>query len=150
MEKYLIDGNNLMHKIPHIKDSRDAVIAAVSSRLKGKQIIFVFDGQGDSTGNVIYSGIKSADEIIRQKIEKNSEKNSKDKMLTVVSSDNEIIGLAKVCGCKFERSEDFWKRISANDGNTTGKNVNELYHYDDEKPSGISKGDIKEFKKYFS
>lgn len=146
MEKYLIDGNNLMHKIPHIKDSREAVITAVSSRLRGKKITFVFDGQGDTAGNVIYSGRRSADEIIRQRIEKSSE----DKMLTVVSSDNEIIGLAKVCACKFERSEDFWKRISGNDGNTTGKNVNELYHYNDEKPSGISKGDLKEFKKYFS
>lgn len=142
----MIDGNNLMHKIPHIKDSRNAVVEAVRSRVKGKKVTFVFDGKGDGGGNIIYSGSKTADQIIREIIEQNSN----DRELTVVSSDNYITGLAKVCACKFQRSEDFWKKISGNDGEAAGKNVNQLYHYDDEKPSGISKGDLKEFKKYFS
>lgn len=145
MEKIIIDGNNLMHKIPHIKDSRNAVVEAVRSRVK-KNVVFVFDGPGDDTANVRFSGSSKADDIIRQYIEVNSGNTD----LTIVSSDNEITDLAKVCSCNIIRSEDFWNQISSNDGVTPDKNVNQRYHYDDEKPNGLSKKDMDEFKKYFT
>jgi hypothetical protein len=145
MEKIIIDGNNLMHKIPHIKDSRNAVVEAVRSRVK-KNVIFLFDGHGEDTSNVRFSGNSKADDIIREYIQVNSGNTD----LTIVSSDNEIIGLAKVCSCNVIKSEDFWKQISSDDGVTPDKNVNQLYHYDDEKPNGLSKKDLSEFKKYFS
>ncbi len=145
MEKIIIDGNNLMHKIPHIKDSRNAVVEAVRSRTN-KNVIFVFDGHGDDTANVRFSGDRKADDLIREYIELNSEK----KDITVVSSDTGITDLAKVCACSFVKSEDFWKDISSRDTVTPDKDVNQLYHYDDEKPSGLSNKDLKEFKKYFT
>lgn len=146
MEKIIIDGNNLMHKIPHIKDSREAVVEAVKSRVQ-KNVIFVFDGHGEDSVNIRYSGDKKADDIIRQYIEVNSGNTD----LTVVSSDTDITGLAKACACRVIKSEDFWKSISANDGVTPDKNVNQLYQYDDdEKPGGMSRKDMKEFKKYFT
>lgn len=146
MEKIIIDGNNLMHKIPHIQDSRKAVVEAVRSRT-AKNVIFVFDGHGDDSSHVRFSGSQTADALIRQCIEVNSGNTE----LTVVSSDTGITDLAKVCACRVVRSEDFWNSISANDGVTPDKNVNQLYHYnDDEKPNGLSKKDMKEFKKYFT
>ena len=145
MEKIIIDGNNLMHKIPHIKDSREAVVEAVRSRVN-KNVIFIFDGHGEDTINVRYSGSKSADDIIRQYIELNEGNTD----LTIVSSDNAIAGLGKACACNVIKSEDFWNSISAGDKVTPDKNVNQLYHYDDEKPGGMSRKDMKEFKKYFT
>jgi len=146
MEKIIIDGNNLMHKIPHINDSRKAVVEAVRSRIV-KNVIFVFDGYGTDTSNVRFSGSQTADAIIRQYVEVNSGNTD----LTVVSSDTGITDLAKVCSCRVIKSEDFWNSISSNDSVTPDKSVNQLYYYnDDEKPSGLSKKDIKEFKKYFT
>jgi predicted RNA-binding protein with PIN domain len=146
MEKIIIDGNNLMHKIPHINDSRKAVVEAVRSRTV-KNVIFVFDGYGTDTSNVRFSGSQTADAIIRQYVEVNSGNTD----LTVVSSDTGITDLAKVCSCRVIKSEDFWNSISSDDSVTPDKNMNQLYYYnDDEKPSGLSKKDIKEFKKYFT
>lgn len=145
MEKIIIDGNNLMHKIPHIKDSREAVVEAVRSRTV-KNVIFVFDGHGTDSSNVRYAGNHTADTVIRDYVELNSG----NKELTVVSSDNGITDLAKACECNVMKSEDFWKSLSSNDGVTPDKNVNQLYNYDEEKPSGLSKKDMKEFKKYFT
>jgi predicted RNA-binding protein with PIN domain len=147
MEKIIIDGNNLMHKIPHIKDSREAVVEAVRSRT-AKNVIFVFDGHGDDSSNVRFSGSQTADALIRQYVEENSGNTE----LTVVSSDNGITDLAKICACRVIKSEEFWNSLSANDGVTPDKNVNQVYQYneDDEKPSGLSKKDLKEFRKYFT
>ncbi len=146
MEKIIIDGNNLMHKIPHINDSRKAVVEAVRSRT-AKNVIFVFDGHGEDSSHVRFSGSQTADAIIRQYVEMNSGNTE----LTVVSSDTGITDLARACACRVIKSEDFWNSISSNDGVTPDKNVNQLYYYnDDEKPSGLSKKDIKEFKKYFT
>lgn len=158
MNTIIIDGNNLLHKIPSFKknfssnpdNTRRALVEAVNGRVKIKaKIIFVFDGHSnDKAQNVIYSGKQTADEVIRKFIEENYNKNS----IKVVSSDNEITSLAKVCGCEVSSSEKFWEQINAASP-AKGKNINQLYLYDKaekEKPNGMSKKDFNEYLKHFT
>ncbi|MBS1515874.1 MAG: NYN domain-containing protein [Bacteroidetes bacterium] len=156
MNTIIIDGNNLLHKIPSFKKSfsanpdstRRTLVEAVKGRIKNKaKIIFVFDGHcDDRIQNVIFSGAKTADEVIRKFIEDNYDKNS----IKVVSSDREITSLAKVCGCEVSTSEKFWEEINSI-SLTKGKNINQLYLYDkSEKPNGISRKDFNEFLKHFT
>lgn len=156
----IIDGNNLLHKIPSFKKSfsanpyntRRSLVGAVRVRVRIKaKIIFVFDGHSDERiQNVIFSGKQTADTVIRKYIEDNHEKNS----IKVISSDNEITSLAKVCGCEVSTSEKFWDDINTSKSSPTkGKNINQLYKYDEEereKPTGTSKKDFNEYLKHFT
>ncbi len=160
MNTIIIDGNNLLHKIPSFKKSftvnpdntRRSLVEAVKVRVRIKsKIIFVFDGHSDDKmQNVIYSGKQTADTVIRKYIEDNYNKDS----IKVISSDNEITSLAKVCGCEISTSEKFWEDINASKSSPTkGKNINQLYKYDDEereKPTGTSKKDFNEYLKHFT
>lgn len=158
MNTIIIDGNNLLHKIPSFKKSfaanpdntRRTLVEAVNGRVKIKaKIIFVFDGHSeDRVQNVIFSGTKTADDVIRKYIEDNYNKNS----IKVVSSDNEITSLAKVCGCDVSSSEKFWEEINSSSP-LKGKNINQLYiyeKYEKEKPNGMSKKDFNEYLKHFT
>ena len=153
----IIDGNNLLHKIPHFKklfskDKEAAQIALVETIMphknKNEKIIFLFDGFGKiKRPDVIFSNEITADEMIRKRIE--NFKNPK--LLKVVSSDYEIINLAKACGCEVQKSEDFWNELNRAISPTEGKNINQNYIYDKlEKPERMSKREIDEFRKYFS
>lgn len=157
MKTILIDGNNLIHKVLNLKtlfmkekaSSQIALVESVKSRLnKNEKVIFVFDGFGViKQREIIYSNEVTADEVIRHRIEKFSDH----KKLKVVSSDNDIINLAKVCGCEVQKSEEFWKDINSLNSVTAGKNINQNFIYNDlEKPERMSKREIDEFKKYFT
>ncbi|MEO6695566.1 MAG: NYN domain-containing protein [Ignavibacteria bacterium] len=152
----IIDGNNLIHKIPHLKklflkDKESAQYALIeiinSYKHKSDSVTFVFDGAGKlARKEVVYSKDVTADEVIRKKIENFSNA----KLMKVVSSDHEIMSLAKVCGCAVIKSEDFWKELNKPQS-PEGKNINQNYIYDEkEKPERSSKKDIDEFKRYFS
>ncbi len=157
MKTIIIDGNNLIHKIIHLKKlfqkdkeaAQLSLIETVKSRVsKNDKVIFVFDGHGKiNKTNVIFSNNITADEVIRKKIE-----NSKDhRKLKIISSDNAIAGLAKVCGCEILKSEIFWEQTCENNSSTDGKNINQNYIYDkEEKPSGMNKKEVDEYRKYFT
>jgi predicted RNA-binding protein with PIN domain len=148
MKTIIIDGNNLMHKIYGNANNQLALIESVKTFVgKKDKVIFYFDGVGESDRSaVIFSGKKKADDLMREFIEKF--KNHK--MLKVVSSDREISGLAKVCGCEVQSSEEFWKEMNKKNL-MKGKNVNQNFIYDkkDEKPSGVSRKSLDEFRKLF-
>lgn len=157
MKTIIIDSNNLIHKIPVLKNlflkdkeaAQLALIESVKARSgKNEKIIFVFDGFGKiKNPNAIYSNNTTADEVIRKRIENFSNF----KQLKIVSSDNEILNLAKVCGCDFRKSEEFWDELNGKKSLYEGKNINQNYLYDKpEKPDRMNKKDIGEFKKYFS
>jgi predicted RNA-binding protein with PIN domain len=114
--------------------------------VKNFRVIFVFDGFSDiKKNNVIFSGRFTADEVIRRYIEDNYEIES----LTVVSSDNGITNLAKICGCEVKKSEDFWKELNP-PASSKNKNINQLLDKNGEKPERITKKELDEFKKYFT
>jgi len=153
MRTIIIDANNLLYRVFKNKEvqskndnDRLSLVESVKSRLGNRnKVIFVFDGHGDSgNSSIIFSGNKSADTVIRKFIENFSNH----KLLTVVSSDNEIMRFAKVCGCIVQTSEIFWQTIN---NPAKDKNINQLFLYDkDEKPSGMSRKDLNEFRKYFT
>ena len=154
MNTIIIDCNNLIHKIPGFKkifsenpeSAQLSLIESVKSKVKTKsKIIFVFDGFGKLLKkDVVYSGKLSADDVIKKYIEENYQKNN----LTLISSDNEITRLAKVCSCDVKRSEDFWSEL--NSINYKEKSINQLLYKEGEKPDRISKKELDEFMKYFT
>lgn len=157
MKMIIIDANNVIHKDVQLKalfnkDKEAAQLALIEKVKAGskpvEKIIYVFDGHGrSSNSSVIYSGNKTADDIIRTRIENLSDV----KKLVIVSSDNGITGLARVCGCTVKSSESFLNEISIKKSITSGKNINQNYIYDKtEKPERMNKKEIEEFKKYFT
>lgn len=148
----IIDGHNLLNKIPEIKnlyrqDSGKAITKlfnAIKSSLKHKEkLILVLDGFGNQQNQyILYSGKISADEVIRKFIEENYQKS----IIKVVSSDREISNLAKACGCDTILSEEFAKSLN----NNSKVNINQNKRIvEKEKPESISKKEFEEFKKYF-
>ncbi len=122
---YLIDGNNIIHKMPKLtklakkneQDTREKLTFLLDRYFINKNIscTVYFDGfpkEAIKTSKVKiqYSNSKTADELIRNDIE--GAKNPK--LFTIVSSDLGITNLAKVCSCKIIKSEDF-SRIIDND-----------------------------------
>jgi len=159
MKTIIIDSNNVIHKDVQLKalfnKDKEAAQLALVEKVKGglgrdMKAVFVFDGYGKSTNRTVeYSGSFTADEIIRRKIENFTDV----KKLTIVSSDNGITGLARVCGCTVESSENFLSEISRKQSVTSGKNINQNYIYNNdknEKPERMNKKDLEEFKKYFT
>lgn len=117
MNRFLIDGNNLIPKVrktaaintANPQGARELLVLTLekSPVFKKDKIHLFFDGHENgkiAAGgmHITYSGNKEADYFIRKEIEKAHN----GKGLTVVSSDHGIINLAKVCGCKIIKSEE--------------------------------------------
>ena len=154
MKYVIIDGYNLLHKIPGLrnlmKENPDSAQMSLLESVRrcmnhGERLVMVLDGYSNFRSNdIIYSGNVTADEVIRSFIEDHYAKDS----ITVVSSDSYITGLAKVCGCEVIKSEDFVKLNKLSDLSLPRKEKKETK--EEEKPTDISKKDLEEFKKYFS
>lgn len=139
---YFIDGNNLIGKIPelrNIKDSssRDKLIFLLEkyfSNRKAKIVIF-FDGHPTelikSNFQLVFSYNLTADNLIKTSIDKAN----RNKNLIVVSSDSEVYKYARICGCTAILSEDFYKKIQ-----------NTISSHHSEKPTSFN---LEEFKKIF-
>lgn len=152
MRTVIIDGNNLLHKMQNLKrlfkENPESAQLSLYEAVKGKlsrndKLVLVYDGFSSiKSPNIIFSGVKTADEIIRKYIEDNYGKKS----MAVVSSDNEILRIAQACGCEILKSEDFVseRKIMKSD------NINHVMPKDDEKPDGMSKKDFDFFKNQFS
>lgn len=149
----LIDGNNLIHKIPDLRrlysENPEAAVLTLLERVKrnissdGKPIL-VMDGDGNIKNNcIVYSGRFTADDVIRKYIEEEYQKKS----IAVITSDNEIISIAKACGCDIIKSEEFSLTGVVKNNPTKKSNKKEDTN---EKPSGMSKKDFDFFKKHFS
>jgi len=144
MKTYIIDGNNLIGKIKFIKQlqlkdkqaSREKLAFIINKYFAGKNIkVFLyFDGYENlsipsSKSKIIYSGSKSADELIKQQIE-----NSRNpRNIVMVSSDNNLSQFAKVCGCDILLSEKFASEMSSSNF------INE----EEEREKSIDKDEIK-------
>ena len=148
----IIDGNNVIHKTQGLKklfsENPEAAQLSLYESLKGKlsrndKLVLVFDGFSNiKSPNIIFSGVKKADDVIRKFIKDNYGKIA----IAVVSSDNEIQGTARICGCEVLNSEDFIsvRKIKSTD------NINHIMPKNEEKPEGMSKKDFDFFKKHFT
>lgn len=145
MIHYIIDGNNLIGKIVSLKNlpdkqsAREKLSLMLERFFAGKKLKVSLHFDGYENEPISISGIKikyslnrSADEMIKEEIEKIKNQKS----VFVVSSDLEILSYAKVCGCNVLKSEEFYHQMLIQD------NKNK----EDEKPSDF---DTDEFKKLF-
>ncbi len=122
MKHYIIDGNNVIHKIKKFekllqKDKqkpREKLAFLIEDYFRGKhvKISLPYDGYERipiklDLIKVIYSSSRIADEKIKQEIE--AEENRKN--ITVVTSDDNIKEFARQCSCDVISSEDFIKMI---------------------------------------
>ena len=123
MRHFIIDGNNLIGKIPSLfklqkKDgqlSREKLAFILESYFINKRnnkVSLHFDGFLNQVIRVnaikiIYSGKRSADDEIKHEIE--NEKNRRN--LIIITSDHNILQFASVCGCDIMTSEQFSREI---------------------------------------
>lgn len=138
MIHYIIDGNNLIGKIPSLKKqhsldnqaSRSGLVSILNSYFAGKKgsISLHFDGFKNlplnfSKGKIIYSEKQTSDAKIREEIERS--KNPK--LITLISSDRSLVQYARLNSCSNILSEDFWKMIiSSNERNEEKKIIKSL------------------------
>jgi len=119
---YIIDGFNLVHKIPSVKNSDIPQLELVryikNHRLTGSRnnkVVVIFDGffqpqtRRESEFEIVFSAERSADDLIKARIDKL--KNSKYPLseVIVVSDDREIRDYAKKQKAVSERAVDFIK-----------------------------------------
>jgi predicted RNA-binding protein with PIN domain len=122
MKHFIIDGNNLIGKIPSIKNLQRKDKRASRERLafllgryfstRRNMVTLHFDGHKKESINatglqIKYSETKTADDEIKVEIEKS--KNPKN--IIVVTSDGNVAEFARVYGCQVIKSEDFKKKL---------------------------------------
>ncbi len=117
---YIIDGWNVIHKVSFLKKSpspREEFISFIKRyRLTGSRnnrVTIVFDGNVDvllknreQEFEIIFSGVKSADELICRKIDVCRNK----RQIVVVSDDYEIVSYVRKQGAGVLSTTDFLGR----------------------------------------
>ena len=118
MRRYIIDGNNLIGKIRSLQQlqrndkqsAREKLAMILESFFRGKKtrVSLHFDGFQNTpikmaAAKIIYSENKSADDRIKAEI--SVSKNPK--LITVVTSDNNLREFARVCSASVIAAEDF-------------------------------------------
>ena len=151
MRTIIVDGNNVIHKMQGIRklfsENPEAAQLSLYESIKGKlnkndKLILVFDGFSNiKSPNIVFSGVKKADDVIRKFIEDNYNM----KAIAVISSDNEILSIARACGCEILKSEDFVSDRKIKSTDNINHNMPKV-----EKPEGMSKKDFDFFKRQFS
>ena len=148
MIHYIIDGNNVIGKIPELfklqkndkQRAREQLVYLLQRYFNNKKINLTlhFDGYANNPlsltkGKIVYSENKSADSLIKENIE--SVKNRKN--IILVTSDNELRNFGKACGCTIISSKDFGTQlIKGND-------------IDEEKSRTDDINDVEEWKRIF-
>lgn len=113
---YIIDGFNLVHKIPPVKRSsrpRQELITYINSnKLTGSpnnKVVIVFDGyppddfHSRGAFKIVFSGELSADEVIKTRLRSSGNKSE----IVVVSDDREIRDAAGQAKARVCRAKDF-------------------------------------------
>ena len=118
MRRYIIDGNNLIGKIKSLQQlqrtdkqsAREKLALILESFFRGKKtrVSLHFDGFQNTpikmaAAKIIYSENKSADDRIKAEI--SASKNPK--LITVITSDNNLREFARVCSASVITAEDF-------------------------------------------
>jgi predicted RNA-binding protein with PIN domain len=148
MVHYIIDGNNVIGKVPELfklqksdkQRSREQLVYLLQRYFHNKKINLTlhFDGFANiplplSKGKIIYSENKTADSLIKENIERIKNR----KNIILVTSDNELKNFGKACGCTIVSSKDFGKVL------TKGSSI------DEEKLRTEEINDVEEWKRIF-
>ncbi len=149
MQKYIIDGNNLIGKIKELQNLQNKDKQAAREKLaflteryfqnKRVKVSLHFDGYQNTpirmnSAKIIYSENKTADEKIKSEI--SSSKNTRN--VTLITSDNNLREFARVCSCSVILSEEFAQELKKRS------------EKDEEERRIQSINDIEEFKRIFN
>ncbi len=144
IKKYIIDGNNLIGKIPHIwnlqkKDKQASRVKLVSLlqlyfSKKNVNVSLHFDGfAADAIPSgklkIKYSNKKNADIKIKEEIDLSRNP----KVLAIVSSDHNIQDYSRVNSCTVIKSEDFAKQLSQKKDTAAEEEINKSISNDEMK-----------------
>lgn len=136
-KRYIIDGNNLIGKIPGLKAIPKANRQSARERLchildryfadKKIKVSLHFDGFAGpaikaSSLSIHYSSGKPADDLIKHEIE--MAKNPK--LLTIISSDHNLTSFAKACSCTIINSEAFVRDIYKRSDNNEEERIKSI------------------------
>lgn len=131
MRHFIIDGNNLIGKMPSVKskdkNAEREKLAYVLERYflnKKVKVSLHFDGHKNlpikvSGIKIFYSENQTADDLIKNEIERTSNR----KNIILVSSDNNLKEFARVCSCEVKSSDDFGKDITSSQNNDEEENI---------------------------
>ncbi|MBU2493778.1 MAG: NYN domain-containing protein [Bacteroidetes bacterium] len=138
MIHYIIDGNNLIGKIKSLhvlqnkekQASREGLVNILNRYFAGKKIKLTLHLDGHinsvlhlSKGRIIYSENESADNKIRDEIDRS--KNPK--LITLITSDQSLMNYARVNSASVIKSEQFYKEIlNSEKGNEESEKVKQL------------------------
>ena len=118
MKYYIIDGNNLIGKIPAVnkihknnpQSSRETLYNIITDYFRSKkcEVIVFYDGFENialrhSKVKIDYSNNTSADDHIRAFISKSSSRSQ----ITLISSDGALCDFARKCSCQIWPCEEF-------------------------------------------
>ena len=148
MLHYIIDGNNVIGKIPELfalqkndkQRSREQLVFLLQRYFRDKKINLTlhFDGYANSPlplskGKIVYSENRTADSLIKENIERIKNR----KNIILVTSDNELINFGRACGCTIISSKDF------------GAMLTKENPIDEEKSRTEEINDVEEWKRIF-
>jgi len=139
---YIIDGWNLIYKVPSIKNSaypkREFVAFIKRERITGSKnnkVTIVFDGRIDvdfiraeSTFEIMFSGEGSADDIICKKASLFKNKT----LIRVVTDDREIISQVKLMGAGVMKASEFLDKAKTRKNNIKTKDTDKKISYADQ------------------
>ncbi len=149
MNKFIIDGNNLIGKIRPLQklqnndkqSAREKLAFLVESYFRGKKVkvSLHFDGYQNipikiASAKIIYSENKTADDRIKSEI--SAAKNPK--LITLVTSDNNLKEFARVCSASVISSDEF------------AEELNRRNEKDEEEQRIRAINSVEEFKKIFN
>ncbi len=140
MQHFIVDGYNLIHTIPSLKNllvhdaehAREQLIhfiAQFSTKRKFRCTV-VFDGNAPvhhrpsphAPIHIVYSFPITADEKIKEMISKAKNRTQ----LVIISSDREILDFAKVCSCVTHTSKHFANLLTQEESFTSEKSESTL------------------------
>ncbi len=136
----LLDGNNLLHRLPQDRRSRKDVRRAALDlvRREGVRVTVVFDGpppagtpEREALGSVtvVYAGSSSADEVILRRVS-----GARRGQLTVVTDDRELARRARQAGARVQPVASWLDKLTVPDR---------------EKPAALSPTDLADWEDYF-
>ncbi|MCF6270367.1 MAG: NYN domain-containing protein [Melioribacteraceae bacterium] len=124
--KYIIDGNNLIGKIPKLwkmqqkekQSSREGLVYQLERYFYYKKIKVSLHFDGYKNANIRGKGIKiiySENTNADNKIKDEISLSNNPKLITVISSDFNVLDFAKVNSCSIMKSEIFAKEMNKKD-----------------------------------
>ncbi len=138
MRQYIVDGNNLIGKLPSLKilqkkdkqGSREKLAFMIDNYFshKNAKVSLHFDGHPKepiriNNASIVYSNNVTADEMIKNQVDKS--KNPRN--IIVITSDNNLTEYARVCSSTVINCEDFAKDIlHQKDGDEEKKRIEEM------------------------